>query len=216
MERRRTIAMVCVAAVALATVTAPPAPVRADGFGPPIHYADGPDHWYCFSQGTTDPTHRSYATSAMGYLDARTHLYDVYAGASCGSATDVVWVQTDLDQFGDGVFGYAPCASELSSTVCDQRWAMFDYVELFERTVACGNSGEDFVASVHKTVRHELGHSLGLRHGTLPSDHEQCDYPASDPAAGAADAMASGLGVSDLLLVSYNDHHVDVHLNPHY
>lgn len=78
---------------------------------------------------------------------------------------------------------------------CDQFWVVVDPAVIAYRTTLCGLNDYD---NLTKTIRHELGHTTGLDHGsTVPL----CVVPPGD------DAMVSGVVPSSLIYYSYDAHH---------
>ena len=184
--------------VVLAVVAVPSTAITyADPFGypDPGYVADSMDHEYCLNYVPSGD--QSYAISAMEYLDNRTDLYDQYF-ASCGAATDAVWISTDLEP---GYRGLAPCAVWYNEVwkICDQVWLLYDYAEIYSNTISNGGDGDNYFLNLQKTMRHELGHSVGLSHSATVDD-----------------CMRSGWVGTYLQFVSYNDHHTYDHLNSWY
>ena len=67
-----------------------------------------------------------------------------------------------------------------------------------------GRGQANFDMNKIKTIRHELGHSMGLNNDGTP-------YNTADPEW--ADAQVSGWVPSTFLWLTYSPHHV-VHINP--
>lgn len=171
-------------------------PASADPFGYPNpgYVADGADHWYCYTSAF-DSTNRSRAAASMAYLDDTTDMYDVYAGATCGTSTDVVWIRDDAhaDPYGDPVRGANYCVAWTYFSVCDQYWTVINQLQIYFETLtyAPGDVGPNFEVNMVKTIRHELGHSAGLSHSPT-----------------APDAMRSGWVDTNLVWCTYSQHHV--------
>jgi hypothetical protein len=181
----------------LASVTTLPHSSAADGFGNAagLFYANGLNHSYCYFY--VGSTQRSFITSSMDYLDVATDLWDVNHAESCGSTTDLVWIDQNLDYLeppGYSVFGYTQCVNGAYG-VCNNYHMSVDNAEICQYT--CLNAGWYANARMHN-VRHELGHSVGLQHDSIGGVH----------------AMLSGLGDNWSYLL-YDPHHIS-HINGYY
>ncbi len=169
--------------------------VLADPYGwpNPGYTPDGYDHGDCYS--SVPSADQFYMAEAMEYLDSRTNLYN-YHSSTCGDSTDVVWVPSDLP----GSRGAAVCArwASYEYRVCDQFWLQYDTAQIYSETLTYntdGDNGGNFYANFRKTLRHELGHSVGLSHSN-----------------DRGDAMETGWVPTQLRYVTYDDHHRD-HIN---
>ena len=138
----------------------------------------------------------------MEYVDARTKLYDQFSGANCSSHTDVVYVEGDGGAAGRR--GYTVCVYGGTGS-CDQFWVVTDVPEIFTQTVDHGGDGDNYTVNLVKTIRHETGHTIGL------NNDGQYSYDTS-LLPSWADAMVSGWVDTNLLWMSYSDHHVS-HIN---
>jgi hypothetical protein len=177
---------------ATTTATADPFGVEP---GAPGYVSDGADHWFCFS--ATIPDQVPY-NDAMENLDWSTDMYDVPT-PSCGPATDIVfWRNDSLSYGGFLVRGEALCTTWLIFAFCDQFAVTINYAAIQADTIAAGGDLLNLVINLHKTIRHEIGHTPGLSH---------------DPAV--VDAMRSGWVPSDWAFLGYNQHHID-HVNGFY
>lgn len=179
-------------------------PASADPYGYPNpgYIYDSTDQYYCFD-GTVAFGNIPEIQNAMEYLDDSTSVYDVYSPA-CGTSTDQVWIEQNLE--GSYVFGYSPCARYKPLAVCDQAWVIYSPPDHYEAAYACGGNVA-YQGNLIVTMRHELGHTVGLSHaatvGTL-----------CGPVNGyAVDAMVSDWIVGNTFaFLDYNSHHVD-HIN---
>lgn len=185
-----------------------PAPAAADPFGwepgAPNLLADSLDHWYCTP--AIAESNRTHYNSAMAHLDAATDLYDVNSGDSCGSSTDVAFIETDLN----GPLGRAQCVSAVPNTLlCDSAWVLVDNAEHWSTAAYCGSSAAELTGNFIITTRHELGHTVGLSH-----------TPPIAPTCGGAilgnDPMTSDwVRNQPLSIFNYNLHHIG-HVNNFY
>lgn len=174
----------------------PKSPVSADPFGS-ISADTGPAadsslHTYC--DGSLDPGEFDNAVSAMNYLESSTDMSVANAG-NCQAATDVRF------DIGNGlpanVRGRYTCLVwETSPTVCDGGRV--------QTNVATLAAGADYENNLDKTIRHEVGHSVGLTH------YKSANFP--NPPNGENDAMVSGAVDGDPLWTLYGNHHKD-HIN---
>lgn len=172
--------------------------VAADDYGyngnDGIRFADSADHWYCFTSSVPAGTERNRITGSMQFLDDVTDMYDV-AASGCGASTDVAWFhQTPIPEV-PGARGMALCVTHSAWGVCDQFWAKVDGVQIFSEA----NGAANFDVNMAKTIRHELGHTTGLRHGSSTSLR----------------AMVSGPVPTDLYYTTYSAHHIG-HINAYF
>lgn len=178
-------------------VVAPSTGAQADFIGAAWGwwFANGQSHRYCYFY--VGSSQRSFITSSMDYLDLATDLWDVNHGTTCGSTTDIVWIDQDLDVYespGTRVFGATYCVNG-SNGVCNIFHANVDNQEVCQ--VTCGDPGWYSNARMHN-VRHELGHTVGLQHDTISGQH----------------AMRSGLGNNWYYLL-FDPHHI-WHIDTYY
>lgn len=121
----------------------------------------------------------------MNALDLQTVMVDAYESV-CDPATDVVWQFVTLPP---GVLGTYHCASFSSSGVCNRGIVRNDPAQT-----------RPSMARHRANACHELGHSVGLRHGN--SNDYQC--------------MRSGFPPDDSLYYrNFQPHHV-WHIDNHY
>lgn len=112
----------------------------------------------------------------MAYLDSRTIMSDAYTSQCTddGIATDVAWIK-------DGTYnsteplGYAPCVHYQSSTVCDGFWAIIYQAGHYVVTGDCNGGGDMYERNMKVSMRHELGHTVGLHH--YPPTNGLCEAP---------------------------------------
>jgi len=179
-------------AVALATVTvlalAPPAsPAAADTFGGcyGASSAEGcvPDnfnHWMCLS-GTVDANFQNAINGAMLNLDNQTSYarFSESPVSACNSLTDLVWMQVS----GIGARGDYSCLAFNNEGECERARLRLNPDVLTN------------AANRLKTACHELGHSVGLKHGISGVDNTSY-----------VDCMRSGAITSGFN--NYDAHHV--------
>lgn len=193
-RRRRlgtVMATLAMAATAMAAATAvlvlPATPASADGFGGCDSnegcVPDNFNHWYCVN-GAIDVFLRGAFEAAMANLGETN--YDIFEeGAGCNATTDLVVIQdTGLDARGE----YS-CQTFNGSGFCERANLRLNPDNL--------PTSEDQV----KTACHEIGHSVGLRHGVDGVDND--DY---------TDCMHSGSIPPGLDFDDYDAHHI-AHIN---
>lgn len=147
---------------------------------------DAAPHTFCFRNG--DATFRD----RVRVITANTLVAQTKANApehtSCNlsgtSETDAAWANVSI---GGGVRGETYC-EDFDGGVCDQNYINIDSTAIAGQT---GPTNEN----VRKTICHELGHSVGLTHG---STYGGC--------------MVSGSVTAALTWRRYSDHHVN-HIN---
>ncbi len=193
------------AAAAIALLTAvlgtalavtPATPASADAFGGcyGLESSQGcvPDnfnHWYCFS-GTVNSNIRTAFINAMVNLDTQTSYADFAESAGCNNVTDLVVVQdTSL-----GARGQYACEGFNINNHCEQATLRFN-----PNNLPTANDRT-------KTACHEIGHSVGLKHGIVSGPNADNAFPAYN------DCMWSGSIPSGLDFDGYNAHHV-AHIN---
>jgi hypothetical protein len=163
-------------------VLLPAAPAAADDFNLcTVDVGCRPDnfnHWYCLDNVANAGLRTDFRT-AMGNLQADTN-YDVFEeGAGCNDVTDVVVIEdTSL-----GSRGAYDCSFDNSAGNCEQAFIWLNPNRL--------PTTQDRV----KTSCHEIGHSLGLRHGTNADN------------ASYVDCMHSGEVPAGDLWDTYDNHH---------
>lgn len=168
----------------------------ATGGGEAGLLADGRDHTYC--RGTIGANEWDDAQAAMAYLDDATVMFDTPEGIFCANATDVrydngVGIGTNRGQWS--------CIQAGAPGVCDG-----NRVQISINNITNDSPAGTVPNNLTKTVRHETGHSVGLRHyktaGTpcCPVEH---------------DAMISGAIDNGSLWTIYSQHHKD-HINNAY
>lgn len=167
-----------VVGVLLAVALAPRTPVAAEsafdwgytGGSDPNRAPDSRDHWHC---KTNFGLHHDWLNSAMEQLDVQTVMYRQDA-SSCGSSTDVVWVQTALGGIDGGEYvAKTTCVDHVSWGVCDQFWVLIDQPWYYAAAFTYGSSdpGTWYARNLQARMRHEVGHTAGLHHwgGSLTS-----------------------------------------------
>jgi hypothetical protein len=216
---RRAAVVISVIVAAIGIAVPPQASADPFGYPNPGQIADGADHWFCHTPSIAGDETR--IADAMTILDAQTDMYDAFAGSTCGTSTDVVWVRDD--GLTDAIFGGSGSVSLRGATlcvrwatwgVCDQAWVIYNRLEMFYNTVnntSGADVGPNYDVNVRKTLGHELGHTAGLSHNN-GADAAPCGSPLPGP----ADPMRSSWVVTNTVFHWYNAHHIDCHINPTY
>lgn len=122
---------------------------------------DSRDHWHC---KTNFGLHHDWLNSAVEQLDAQT-VMDRYDASSCGSSTDVVWVQTELNGIDGGEYiAQTLCATHVAWGVCDQFWSLIDQPWHYAAAFTYGGSDPSgwYSRNLQKTMRHQVGRTAGL------------------------------------------------------
>ena len=159
--------------------------------GGPNMLPDSTGHSFCY-YNIPAGTDRARMVDAMEYLDSATNMYDVYT-ASCFTSTDVVFVyQTPIPIPGIGnARGFTDCRSFVNNFFCDQARVSIDIWQIgLEATDPTNHE-----MNIGKTVRHEVGHTVGLSH-----------HPPG------TDAMSSGAVPSNWSFFWYTAHDI-IHIN---
>lgn len=194
LRRLAVVASMALAALALAV------PATADPFGldtPTTNVAgvgaipDNFDHTYCFSGPGWTPSLRAVVNTQMVNLDTQTSYFDTYPAPPCLGQTDIWFEVTALAA---GVRGEWTCrlwgdgADGVPGTG-DERCA--------GATVRISNDPTVLVNDHQrrKTTCHEIGHSIGLAHGT-------------DTTTFWDDCMVSGTVAPGIQWEQYNAHHI--------
>lgn len=181
-------------------VPTPPAP----GF-----FTDSKDVWYCIHPDITS-SQADHIHLAMQYMDSATNLYDISSG-SCGTSTDIWFFTSSAPGGMAGARGHAGCAAPLGFGVCDVAWISYSPGQIFLESTDSFN----YLANLSKTLRHEVGHVLGLRHSNGGGNMGQCmsqSPPCSQGDANSYQAMKSGWVETHIRWVEYNPHHIH-HVN---
>lgn len=169
--RRSVVGRAVVAAVVVTAWLLPAAAASSEGptsYGytggvDPVRAPDSRDHWHCKDNFDVN---QDWLDSAMTQLDSQT-VMSRHDAASCGSATDVVWVKTALNGLSGGAStGRATCVSHVAWGVCEQFWVQIDQPKHFVLAASEGGSNPSgwYSVNLQATMRHELGHTAGLHH----------------------------------------------------
>jgi hypothetical protein len=162
----------------------PATAASADGFPSCAGAGCLPDnfnHWWCYD-GSVSVVLASAIRRAMNTLDEQTNYTQINEpDFVCNTTTDVVWQQnTGISDRGDFW-----CLDDNSSGRCEQARLRLNPNLLTD------------TSNRRKTACHELGHSVGLTHGTFNVDNDRY-----------TDCMRSGLVDNDDAWWVYDDHHV--------
>ncbi len=153
--------------------------------GAPDLLPDDYSHSMCFFNVPTG-NDQSRWLAAMAYLDDATSMTDL--AQSCLTTTDIVAVyQTPIAPF-PGSRGVTQCTTWINTFVCGQMRVTVDIWQI--GLEATDPTNHDL--NIHKTVRHEIGHTTGLSHHI-----------------GGADAMISGAVATNWSFLAYTAH--DIH-----
>mgnify|MGYP001302668969 CR=1 FL=1 len=170
-RRLRTWAFRVVSALAVAAMATSIQPASGTPFGVdpggPGYLPDSQDHWFCFDGSSPTGTEANRFYSGMEYLDSSTLMYDV-ASSYCGSATDVIFrYQSPLAE-APGARGYAPCRvrTGYANLFCEQGDVIVDVPQIWLDAGGWSGDPNTFELNIHKTVRHEIGHTAGLGHSS--------------------------------------------------
>ncbi len=160
----------------------------------PLRLADSLTHDFCFdaSVPASPSVERQRMRDALSYLDDATDFSDLDGGTSCTSTRDVVFFYQSVILNDPNVRGYAPCWTWINSWVCGQAWVIVSPVAISAQSYGYGQL--NYEINMVKTIRHEVGHTVGLFH----------DY--------ADDCMISGRVPDDFKYMVYNSHNI-AHIN---
>ena len=137
------------------------------GGGDPTRAPDSRDHWHCKAHFSL---HHDWLNSAVEQLDAQTVMYRQDA-STCGSSTDIVWVQTALNGIDGGEhIAEATCAVHVTWGVCDQFWALVDQPGHYVAALAYGSPDPSgwYSRNLQRSLRHLVGRTAGLHPWTGP------------------------------------------------
>ena len=171
-------------------------PVGADVWGSQSSttgaHPDGSTHNYCWGSGfdtnLRDNVDEMFDDALDGPTDATVEFKSTCKFSGSGE-TDVVWFDADLP---GSTRGKAPC-EDYDNGYCDQYYVTLDPAQI--------NVGSNDDADTDKTVCHELGHTVGLTHGSGGGD------------GGTDDCMISGERPStNSQYERYSSHHKE-HIN---
>jgi hypothetical protein len=137
-------------------------------------HPDGGSHTWCWGSGF-DTALRDNVNSSMNNALGGPTDANVAFQSSCNlsgtSETDVVWFDGNLPA---GIRGQTFC-EDFDGGNCDQNYITLDPAEI--------NIGSNDEADTTKTACHELGHSVGLTHGSGGGDGtaNDCMYSGERP-----------------------------------
>ncbi len=183
-----------------------PSVVYADSYIAPLpgFVADDAQHEFC-KHSSIAPSEHVRFDQAMQHMDLKTDLYDVDLGTSCPAGTDIVFIYNSAWP----ALGETICVVWLNIFQCDVFWVIINPADHVNTWVYCGGPLSNLDFNWHITIRHEIGHTLGLWHvqptGTI----------CSPPNPAAIDAMVSDWVIKPYETLSYLDysaHHVN-HIN---
>lgn len=147
-------------------------------------HPDSNPHTYCAGNSFSWwPRVENIENNALGKPTDANVVYNSSCDYSSSTETDVVWYVAELS---GTTRGTTRC--EDFDTYCDQYYVKIDYNYIIESSDPDGEN-------VSKTICHELGHTVGLSHG---STYGGC--------------MVSGEVSGDLSYRRYSSHHVG-HIN---
>ena len=162
--------------------------------------ADSSAHDYCFytvASGNRQPYH-----DAMSYLASNTDMTTVYKSSCNFDTTDVIFGEG----YADGNRGQAFCINYLAGNACDSAAAQVDPSVIFSNVYDHGGNGLNFTYNKVKTLRHELGHTIGLNNDGVSWSSAPTYW---------ADAQVSGWVPTSLTWVVWSDHHL-AHINSYF
>lgn len=184
----------CALAVVGASLLVSGATSEADTYAAYGFTYDNSTHTDCYDPPSfgSNSNLTSRAESAMYYLDTVTNL-SVGHHSSCLSSTDVVWIESG-NQFED--LGFTVCHSwaNQSAGLCEQFWVVVNNDEHWRLTGVCSGNSTELLGNLTISVRHELGHTVGLDHWLASGS--DCGPPLSS----ADDSM-----LSDWVTNAYNN-----------
>lgn len=156
-----------------------------------------PDNWnhtYCFSGAGWTATWKGYVNTQMANLDTQTNYYDT--SKACDSITDISFqLSSSISARGDYTCLSWNLGNDNTANTGDEEC---------EASRIRINSSSSVLPDAHqrkKTICHEIGHSVGLAHGTNTATYWN-------------DCMKSGTVAAGTQWEKYNAHHVS-HANAH-
>jgi len=159
--------------------------------------ADSLTHTFC--RGSAPDAQWDNEQAAMAYLQANT-VMNVAELNSCAATTDVRW--DGRAGLGAGSRGEWGCLDyDAPSNVCDAA-----RIRVFVGAINANSPAGTEENNLNKTLRHEMGHSVGLRHYKTT---------ATPCCPGTHDAMISGAIDNGAVWTVYSQHHKD-HIDNEY
>lgn len=160
-----------------------------------------PDDWaHSWCMANVPASNQPRYSQAMASLDAWTNMST--SSQPCSSSTDVVFIEQPIGGFTRGITACtAPVAVSPSLSRCQSHWSTIDVNQILADTPP-GQSLANVDLNIHKTIRHELGHTVGFDHTG------QSDWTTHSTWG----AMVSGWVPTSLNYLAWMQHQVD-HLN---
>lgn len=173
-------------------------PASADGFvGVTTPSAD---YWFCAHSSIATAWDQQVVQAGMTYLDSRTDIYQI--PEVCRTTTDTMFLYNNnlVDVYGNPLRGLTFPINCVYS-LC-QFWVAVNPNLI---SLQAGGSPSSYEYNLNKTMRHEIGHTVGLEHGSGQSNHVPCATTLNDSMV--VGPVNPGSGWLYYQYWSYNDHH---------
>lgn len=164
-----------------------------------VHTADK-WYWFCAHSSIATVTDQQRVQAGMSYLDDRTDVVQI--PETCAGSTDTMFLYNNYltNSLGDPIFGGTVPFNCSSAGNC-QFWVGINPSLI---SSYAGGWNSTFEYNINKTIRHEIGHTVGVDHdGWL--NHAPCPTMLSD--AMVSGTVWPGSGWLYYQYWSYNDHH---------
>lgn len=154
---------------------------------------------------------------AMNYLAGRTVMNpnkEVCRDTGPGEHdTDVRFIYREVIGGNSDIRGRTSCTKWENSAqrICESALVEISIHAIF----AQATSGENYQVNFAKTIRHEIGHTVGMRHTGTPNACGVGSTPCISGWPRSYRSMRSGPVITDDWYWGYADHHV-WHVNNHY